>query len=345
MIITRTPLRVSFCGGGTDFPAWFTGHGGAVVSVVIDKYCYISCRELPPFFEYKSRFVWSKIESVNALSQIEHPAIKGCLKFLRLDDPHLQVHHDGDLPAQSGTGSSASFTVGLLHALHSLRGNLVSKRLLAHEAIIVNQDVMEETVGCQDQVAAAFGGLNLIKFGPGKHDFTVEPLALSNNVYAKLSSHLMLFYTNHSRESSKIEQAKQGRNNDSILTQQAALVDQCVDALATGDMQVLGGLLSDSWVLKSNMAPEVSNRFLADCYGRAMLAGAYGCKVTGAGGGGCLLLVVPPNKQVAVKQALSDLVYIPFKFDYQGSQLIYYQPSGGRFNLADHTPPGTVVNI
>lgn len=324
MVIVKTPYRISLVGGGTDFPSWFGENGGAVVSGTISRYCYLTCRDLPPFFSYKSRFVWSRVETVDHTADIVHPSIQGCLKFLGVDSPQLQVHHDGDLPAQSGIGSSASFTVGLLHALRALAGQLVSKHELALDAITVDQDVVGEVVGCQDQVAAAYGGLNKITFGPGKKDFIVQRLPLAEGAMTRLGSHLMLFYTGQSRESSKVEQAKQAQDNRLVLKEQLALVEPCVRALGAGDMLDLAKLLTKSWVLKRSMAAGVSNAAIDDYHERAMRAGALGGKLTGAGGGGCLILVVPPGRQAMVRHALRDLVHVPFSFESQGSQLVYY---------------------
>lgn len=322
MIITRTPFRVSLCGGGTDFPAWFKDRGGAVVSLTIDKFCYVTLRQLQPFFSYRSRFIYSKVEEVNALAEIVHPAIRGCLRFLGQEDPHLGMHHDADLPAQSGLGSSAAFTVGLLRALYALAGYRPTARELTNDAITVDQDYAGDVCGVQDQIAVARGGLNLLQFGPGdRYSYAVEPLTVD---LPRLHDHLSLFYVNsQTRRSSDIEASKTTQDNTKLLLEQAALVDPCLQALRSGDMRLLGRVVSRSWALKRQMAPGVSNDRLDGYVSRAMAAGAYGVKLCGAGGGGSILVVAPPKNRQAVVEALSDIVHVPFKIEGSGSQVIY----------------------
>jgi D-glycero-alpha-D-manno-heptose-7-phosphate kinase len=323
VLVVRTPFRVSFCGGGTDFPAWFVTRPGAVVSAAINRYCYLTLRHLPPFFDYDSRFVWSRIEQVSSLDEVYHPAIKGCLKFLGLEKPSIQLHHDADLPAQSGTGSSAAFTVSLLHALYAERCRLVTAEQLAINAMQVDQDVVGEVTGCQDHVAVACGGVNHIDFGPARHDFRVKMLPVDTQA---LGHHLMMFHTKQYRQStaSDIETIKwQGRPDEQLLRAQYELTPRCLMALADGDYAALGKVLSESWLLKRELAKEVSNSHVDDCYWRALDAGAYGAKLCGAGGGGILLVAAPPDKRERLRQALADCVYVPFGVDHEGSRLVY----------------------
>lgn len=322
VIITRTPFRISLVGGGTDFPAWFKARRGAVVSVTIDKFCYLTVRRLRPFFSYASRFVYNRVEDVQVADEVVHPAIRGTLKFLGLEAPQLAVHHDSDLPAQSGLGSSAAFTVGLLHALYRLQGWTPSPRRVADDAVIVDQDYAGDVCGVQDQVATAYGGLNLIKFGPGDRQvYSVDSVRAD---LVTLNAHLLLFYLNgYSRLSSTIEAAKAARDNTRLLLEQTALVDPCLQALTTGDMPLLGRAVSRGWELKRQMAPEVTDLRLDGYCDRALGAGAYGVKVCGAGGGGSILAVAPPEKQQAVIEALGDLVHVSFKLTDEGSRVIY----------------------
>lgn len=300
-----------------------------MVSATINRYSYLTCRELPPFFEHKSRFVWSRIELVSDLAEIAHPAIKGVLEFLRWPSPALQLHHDGDLPAMSGMGTSAAFTVGLLHALTGLKGQLLTKRQLAFDAITVDHEYVKDGSGSQDQVASAIGGVNHIKFGP-ERQLEWEPLPLRPVNGKRLEDWLMLFYTGLARNSGEVEREKHARlaDNTSILLEQKALVDSCLQAVMGGDTEMLAKVLSRSWELKKELAPgAVTNSRIDGYYGNAINAGALGGKLLGAGGGGCILLVVPPEARPKVKAALAGLVHIPFQFETQGSQLVYYSPS------------------
>lgn len=324
---------MSFVGGSTDFPWWFKDHGGAVISASINKFCYLTLRELPPFFQYRSRFIWSRVEDVNITDEIAHPAIKACLQYFNIKQPRFAFHHDADVPAQSGLGSSAAFTVGLLKALYSLQGRLVTARQLALDAIRVDQDYAHDVCGIQDQCASAFGGLNLIRFHAQKvsqndtlrsdirENFTVEPLAVDLH---NLANHLMLFYTGQQRTAADVERAKLKQDNTKLLLEQASLTDPCLQALQAGDMALLGRVLSRSWQLKRAMAAEVSNPAIDGYIERALNAGALGAKLCGAGSGGSLLVCAHPAVQPAIRVALADLVYIPFRIDTQGSQLIYY---------------------
>ncbi len=330
MIISRTPFRVSLFGGGSDYPAWSSAHGGAVLGCAIDKYCYISVRRLPPFFEHKHRIVYSKIETVNCVSEIEHPAVKHVLQEMNVETG-LEIHHDGDLPARTGLGSSSSFTVGLLHALHALDSRMVSKQALAQQAIEVEQNVIREHVGSQDQVWAAFGGLNRIDFR-SDGGFEVKRLIVRPARLQELLGSFLLFYTGLSRYASQIAEKKIAN-----LHAQSAHVHRMVDmvddaeAIITGDnrsIYELGALLDESWALKRELANCVTNPQIDTIYDAAMSAGATGGKLLGAGGGGFMLFQVPIERQDAVKQRLDTLIGLPFGLDSCGSKIMVYEPNG-----------------
>lgn len=328
MIITRTPFRISFFGGGTDYPSWYNQNGGAVISASIDKYCYITCRYLPPFFKHKSRIVWSKIESVDRHEDIEHPAVREILNYMGMD-VGVEIHHDADLPARSGLGSSSSFSVGLLHALHGLQGKMITKRELALQAIHVEQELLKENVGAQDQTAAAFGGFNKIEFG-GSNKISVAPIMLSGDMLSALQGHLMLFFTGFSRTASEIaaEQVKNVSKNTAGLSVMREMVEKSIDILngPTDSIREFGELLHESWLIKKSLASNISTSIIDDMYERAVCAGAIGGKVLGAGGGGFMLFFVPPKEHDRVRTALSDLLHVPFHFESIGSQIIYYAP-------------------
>lgn len=326
MIINRTPFRISFFGGGTDYPAWYEKNGGAVLSTTIDKYCYISCRYLPPFFDHRSRVVWSKIESVKHVDEIEHPAVREILKFIGIADG-VEIHHDADLPARSGLGSSSSFVVGLLHALHALQGRLVTKRQLALDAIHVEQERLKENVGCQDQAAAAFGGFNKVEFG-GPQKIAVHPVTLNPEKLNLFQDHLMMFFTGFSRNASEIAKeqiANTDRNHRELDTMQQ-MVDQAMEILNRPDRNVddFGRLLDESWQMKRRLASNITNQTIDEIYNVAREAGAIGGKLLGAGGGGFILLFVKPEHHARVKGRLKHLLYVPFRFENIGSQIIYY---------------------
>lgn len=325
MIISRTPFRISFFGGGTDYPDWYRRHGGAVLATTIDKYCYLSCRWLPPFFDYRYRVVWSKVENRRAVDEIEHPVVRCLLQHLRVGRG-LEVHHVGDLPARSGMGSSSAFTVGLLHALHALHGRMVGKQELMFEAIHVEQQLLRETVGSQDQASAAHGGFNKITFAPNG-TITVSPVVLRPGRVEQLDQHLMLFYTGIVRTASQVATAyvtdvQQKRRQLRILRD---LVDESIELLA-GEQAIerFGELLDEAWATKKSLGGGISNPEVDDLYARARAAGAIGGKITGAGGGGFLLLFVPPAAQGAVLAALPELVHVPFRFESSGSQILFY---------------------
>ena len=330
MIITRTPFRVSFFGGGTDYPAWFNAHGGEVLSTSIDKYCYITCRHLPPFFEFKHRIVYSLIENVKHWDEIKHPAVRAVLEWAQ-QEQGLEIHHDGDLPARSGLGSSSSFTVGLVHALAAMKGRYVAKDDLARDAIHIEQDLIKENVGSQDQVAAAFGGFNRIEF-KRCGEFQVSPVIIPRRRIDELQSHLMLCFTGLSRIASEVARdqiANMGRRQTE-LNRMKAMVEEAVKILHNPDepIEAFGKLLHESWLCKKALSNKVSTAGIDELYEAALEAGATGGKILGAGGGGFLLLFVKPELQARVKERLQHLVHVPFAFDEGGSRVVLYQPNG-----------------
>ena len=325
MIISRTPFRISFFGGGTDYPTWVQQYGGAVLSTTIDKYSYISCRWLPPFFDHKFRISYSKVENVNKPEEVQHPAIRALLAEYNFEKG-VEIHCDADLPARSGLGSSSSFIVGLLHATEGLLGRRVTAKWLAEEGIRFEQSVLRETVGSQDQVAAAFGGLNIIQFRKDGN-FKVEPFILAGERKKALGENLMLFFTGFSRIASEV--AKSQVSNMSSKTAQLqrmrAMVDDAAEILDSGqDLRLFGELLHEGWELKRGLSDKVSTDNIDSIYNRARTAGAIGGKLLGAGGGGFILFFVPVKNQDAVRDALKDLIFVPFKFESNGSQVIYY---------------------
>jgi D-glycero-alpha-D-manno-heptose-7-phosphate kinase len=330
MIISRTPFRISFFGGGTDYPDWFRDQGGAVLATTIDKYCYISVRHLPPFFSHRYRLVYSVVENVAQIDEIQHPAVKAVLQWNGVDRG-LEIHHDGDLPARSGLGSSSSFTVGLINALKALDGRLVSKEELARDAIHIEQCVIKEPVGSQDQISAAFGGFNRISFLTDG-SFDLQPIILPAERNAQLQQHLMLFFSGISRYSSDVAKTKIENLKKRVaeLTAMHAMVDQAVGILRTPTTPIeeFGLLLHEAWMLKRTLSDRVSTDFIDKIYDTARAAGAIGGKVLGAGGGGFLMFFVPPDRQECVKVALKDLIHVPFRFENAGSRVVLYQPNG-----------------
>lgn len=325
MIITRTPFRISFFGGGTDYPGWYKENGGTVLSTTIDKYCYINCRPLPPFFKYKHRIVYSQSENVKDINKIDHPSVRECLRFINIDHG-LEIHHDGDLPARSGLGSSSSFTVGLINALYGLKGIMKSKKELALEAIHVEQTMIKENVGSQDQTAAAFGGFNKIDFG-GSHHISVQPIIMNPERLDLLQNNFMLFFTGLSRNASEIAktQIKNIKKTDEELKIMTAIANEgfsiIKDRKPTEDF---GKLLKTSWEYKKKLSSKISNPRIDAIYDTAIKAGALGGKLLGAGGGGFILFFAPPEIQPRIKEKLKKLLHVPFRFENQGSQVIYY---------------------
>ena len=324
MIITKTPYRVSFFGGGTDFPLWFREYGGRVISTSINKYCYITCRRKPAFFPHKHRFVYSEIEDVNDISATRHPAIKGVLEWMDWTDG-LEIHHDGDLPARSGLGSSSAFTVGLLQAMHRLKNKTLSANELAKQAIHVEQKVINEVVGCQDQIAVAYGGFNRIDFNPDE-TFSVAPISIDASRLGDLQNNLLLFFTGFSRFASDIESSKLvnfSQKSDS-LKRMMDMVIEAEDLLKNNnrDLQQFGWMLQEAWEYKKSLSSNVSTSAIDEIYSRAIAAGALGGKILGAGGGGFILFFVPPEKQSAVRSSLAELIEVPFLFEQEGCSVV-----------------------
>jgi len=327
MIISRTPFRISFFGGGTDYPAWYLKHGGAVLATTIDKYCYLTCRYLPPFFEHRIRIVYSKIENCQSIDQIMHPSVREVLRYLNLDRG-VEIHHDGDLPARSGMGSSSAFTVGLLHALYGLKGIMPDKHQLAMESIHIEQDILKETVGSQDQVLAAHGGFNHISFLKNG-EISVRPITISSERIQELNSHLMLFYTGIKRTASNIADSYVSDIHDKKrqLRIMKDLMEESISILMSGqDLTGFGDLLHEAWQAKRSLSSKVSNSHVDEIYGESISAGAVGGKLTGAGGGGFLLIFAPPASHGKIREALKKLIYVPFKFAFNGSQIIFFDP-------------------
>ncbi len=327
MIISRTPYRISFFGGGTDYPAWYLKHGGSVLATTIDKYCYLSCRYLPPFFEHRIRIVYSKIECCQTAEEISHPSVRATMSYLQ-EERGIEIHHDGDLPARSGMGSSSAFTVGLLHALHALQGRMPSRQQLAAESLEVEQERLQESVGSQDQVMAAFGGFNHVTFLPNG-EFTVRPVTIARERMRELNSHLLLFYTGIKRTAANIADSfihdMESRRRQLRIMKD--LVDESLSILQSGhDLFGFGELLHEAWLAKRSLSSVVSNSQVDALYEDARRAGAIGGKLTGAGGGGFMLIFAPPERHAAIKQTLNGLIHVPFKFEYSGSQIIFFEP-------------------
>ena len=326
MIITRTPFRVSFFGGGTDYPVWYRENGGRVISTSIDKYCYVTLRELPPFFIFKYLLRYFEREEVNTVDEIKHPSIRECLKYLDMKKNIELVHH-ADLPAQSGLGSSSTFTVGLLMAGYALNNQMRTKMQLAHDAIEIEQRRIGEAVGSQDQTAAAFGGFNRINFG-GFRELEVTPLTILTEKISNLQDHLMLFFTGFSRNASDIAQ-KQIEITSSKTKELDLMVELCKEAeelLVSSENGFLewGELLNEQWKVKKSMTNLITNTKIDEMYAKGISSGALGGKLLGAGGGGFMVFLVPPEKQEQVKVSLNTILHVPFKFDFSGSQIVYY---------------------
>lgn len=326
MIISKTPFRISFFGGGTDYPVCYKKNGGAVLSTTIDKYCYITARYLPPFFSHKHRIAYSKIETVNSIEEIIHPSVRATLNFLKIDKG-VEIHHDGDLPARTGLGSSSSFTVGLLNSIYALKGKMPTKEQLAKEAIHIERDVLKENVGSQDQTAVAFGGFNKIYFN-GEDDIRVFPITIDKNRIQELNNNLMLFFTGFLRTASEIAklQIENTPNKLSELNTMKKMVDEAVEILKSGDLNDFGRLLNESWKIKRTLSFEISNEEIDLIYSKAIKAGALGGKLLGAGGGGFIIFFAPQEKQDSVRKALGGLLEVKFNFEKNGSQIIYYGP-------------------
>lgn len=325
MIISRAPYRISFFGGGTDYPDWYKNNGGSVLSTSINKYSYITCRYLPQFFDYKYRIRYYKREEVCSVEEIEHPVIRECLKMLDIKEG-LDIVHHGDLPAQSGIGSSSTFTVGLLQALYALIGKMPTKRQLAMDAIKIEQEILKETVGSQDQIASSFGGINRIDFG-GKEQFRVHPIIVNQGRLKEFESSLVLIYTGMARTASDVaqEQIKNlDRNFDGLKIAQDS-VDQAINILqGQGDIDELGVLLRDQWQIKKSFSQSITNPEIDQIYNAGINAGALGGKLLGAGGGGFMLFYVKSENRKKLIEAMCAFVEVPINFENLGSQIIYH---------------------
>lgn len=325
MIITRTPFRMSFFGGGTDLSGFFNEHGGAVISTTFDKYCYVTVRHLPAFFDYKTHLTYSKTEYVNSYEEIQHPAIREAMKHMGMHN--IRLTYESDLPARTGLGTSSSFAVGMIEAFYALNGKYADKRKLADDAIYLERELCKEAGGIQDQIAASFGGLNRIDFS--KDGYTVRPIVISRARKEKLNNNLMLFFTGFSRFSSDIQKGTEKSMKDKTkeLLEMYSLVDKAEKVLTdeSCDLDEFGRLLDYTWKLKRGISSGISTGSIDEQYEKAMKAGALGGKLLGAGGGGFLLFYVPQEKQAAVKKALENQMHVPFKFENEGTRIIHFE--------------------
>ncbi|MBI4180198.1 kinase [bacterium] len=327
MIISRTPFRISFFGGGTDYPVWFKHHPGAVLATSIDKYCYLTCRFLPPFFEHKSRILYSKVEAVKSNSTIEHPVVRETLRLLKID-AGVEIHHDADLPARAGMGSSSTFTVGLLNSLYALKHRMSTRQQLAEVAIEIEQKILRENVGCQDQVSSAYGGLNRIDFHPDE-SFTVTPVILTHDRLREFNQNLMLFFTGQTRMATEVarEQVENTEKKEKTLLRMFGMVEGGISILTTGHpIKEFGEMLHETWMLKKDLSSKITTSTIEEVYAEARAAGALGGKLLGAGGGGFILMFADPSHHAAIRQRLHKFLHVPFSLENSGSQIIFFQP-------------------
>lgn len=326
MIITKTPFRMSFFGGGTDIPEFFNSYGGSVISTTFDKYCYVNVRHLPPFFNYTSEIVYSQLERVIAQKDIEHPLVRNAMKFLDMHE--LRITYEADLPAKTGLGTSSSFAVGLLNAFYALKGKYTDKRRLAEEAIYLERTLCNENGGWQDQIAASYGGFNRINFSSGGYD--VQKIIISPLRKKQLNDNLLLFFTGFTRFSSEIQKDMTATLKDRVsqLQHMTSLVDQAEQVLTDdkSDLDDFGRLLNETWQLKRGISAKVSTDVIDELYSKAINFGALGGKLLGAGGGGFLLFYVNKTNREAVLHAMRDLLYVPFEFENGGTRVVYYSP-------------------
>lgn len=326
MIITKTPFRMSFFGGGTDMPDFFKEHGGAVISTTFDKYSYVTVRHLPRFFEYKTHISYSKMEFVSSYDEIEHPAVRNAMKMLDMHE--LRLAYEADLPARSGLGTSSTFAVGMLNAFHALKGEYADKKQLANEAIKLERQLCNEAGGWQDQIAAAFGGLNRINFSG--NDYEVKPIVISPDRKHELDNNLVMFFTGFTRFSSEIQQANQIEKKEKIkqLLEMYSLVDDAEKILTNkeADLDEFGRLLDYTWKLKRQTGSKISTEAIDDLYIKGLNAGAIGGKLLGAGGGGFLIFYVKQENKKRLINEMSNLLYVPFEFENGGTSVIHYSP-------------------
>lgn len=329
MIISRTPHRISFFGGGTDYPSYYLEHGGKALGVAIDKYSYLSVRKFPPFFEHKHRIVYSKQENVQNLDEIQHPSVRETLRYLDIADG-ISIHHDGDIPARSGMGSSSAFTVGLLNSMYALQGQRISKHDMTMKSIHIEQNLIKENVGSQDQTFAAYGGLNIIEFMQNG-EIIVNPIIMQPERLQKFESSILLFFTGLSRTAHEIagEQIKNTKKNETDLGKMKNLVDDAYEILTDDrkDLREFGVMLNYTWELKRKLSSKITNPEIDDMYARALKAGALGGKLLGAGGGGFMAFFVEEDRRNDVIDALNDYLHIPFEFDFDGSKIVVYEPN------------------
>ncbi len=326
MIITKTPFRMSFFGGGTDMESFFRENGGAVLSTTFDKYCYVNVRHLPRFFDYTSELSYSKTERVTEINQIQHPAIRNAMKMLDMHE--IRLTYEADLPARSGLGTSSSFAVGMLNAFYALKGKYADKKRLADEAIYLERELCQEAGGWQDQIAASFGGFNRINFNADGYE--VLPLIIAQERKKQLNQNLMMFFTGFTRFSSDVQKANSAEKTDKTaqLKEMLSLVDEAERVLTDKETSLdeFGRLLDHTWKLKRQTGAAVSTDSIDGLYAKGMEAGALGGKLLGAGGGGFLVFYVEPDKQEAVRNAMQELMYIPFEFENGGTRVIHYTP-------------------
>lgn len=326
MIITQTPFRMSFFGGGTDMPAYFNEYGGAVLSTTFNKYCYVNVRHLPRFFDYSTELAYSKTERVTDIETIQHPAIRNAMKMLDMHE--IRLTYEADLPARSGLGTSSSFAVGMLNAFYALKGKYADKKKLADEAIYLERNLCQEAGGWQDQIAASFGGLNRINFNADGYE--VLPVIISPARKRQLNQNLMMFFTGFTRFSSDIQKANNLTADDKRvqLKEMYALVDEAERVLTDKEKSLddFGYMLDHTWKLKRQTGSSVSTGSIDELYAKGIAAGALGGKLLGAGGGGFLVFYVQPDKQDAVRWAMWNLMHIPFEFEDGGTRIIHYTP-------------------
>lgn len=326
MIITKTPFRMSFFGGGTDMESYFRENGGAVLSTTFDKYCYVNVRHLPRFFDYSTELSYSKTERVTNIDDIQHPAIRNAMKFLDMHE--IRLTYEADLPARSGLGTSSSFVVGMLNAFYALKGKYADKKKLADEAIYLERNLCKEAGGWQDQIAASFGGFNRINFGPDGYE--VLPIIISPERKKQLNNNLMMFFTGFTRFSSDVQKANGISKGEkkAQLKEMHALVDEAEKVLVdkNKDLDAFGRMLDTTWKLKRQTGSAVSTDSIDGLYAKGIEAGALGGKLLGAGGGGFLVFYVQPEKQDSVRWAMRELMHIPFEFENGGTRVIHYTP-------------------
>ena len=327
MVISKTPFRMSFFGGGTDMEDFFKEHGGAIISTTFDKYCYVNVRHLPPFFDYSTELAYSRMERVDSVNKIEHPAIRNAMDMLDMQE--IRLTYEADLPARSGLGTSSSFAVGMLNAFYALKGKYVDKKKLADDAIYLERVLCKEAGGWQDQIAAAYGGLNKISFG--SNGYEVDPIIISPERKKELNGNLMMFFTGFTRFSSEVQKANSGGNKEEKerrLLEMLGLVDEAEKILTDKDVSLneFGRLLDYTWKLKRNTGAAVTTDHIDEIYTKGIEAGALGGKLLGAGGGGFFVFYVEKDKQDKVKDALGNLMHIPFEFEDGGTRIIHYTP-------------------